>query len=87
MNDVIFATRFGRTSTTSRGQCETLQSAHSGRLRLIQGFRPMNDVNLSHGYVPIDLDMMHSMVDDAMPRLVSSATSSTSSTCEVYEEF
>ena len=87
MNDLVFATRFGRTSTMSRGQCETLQSAHSGRLRLIQDFRPMNDVNLSHGYVPIERDMMHSMVDDAMPSLVSSTTSSTSSTCEVYEEF
>ena len=87
MNDVIFATRFGRTSTMSRGQCETLQSAHSGRLRLIQDFRPMNDANLSHGYVPIDLDNLHNMIDAAMPRLVSSATSSTSSTCEVHEEF
>ena len=77
MNDAIFATA---DAIVDRGRCETLRSAHSGRLRLIQDFRPMNDVNLSHG-------MMHSTVDDEMPRLVSSATSSTSSTCEVYEEF
>ena len=80
MNDLVFATRFGRTSTMSRGQCETLQSAHSGRLRLIQDVRSMNDVNLSQS-------MIHSTVDDQMPSLVSIATSSTSSTSEVYEEF
>ena len=80
MNDLVFATRFGRTSTMSRGQCETLQSAHSGRMRLIRDFRPYHDVNLSQS-------MMNS-VDDQMPTLVSSATSSTSSMSEaVYEEF
>ncbi len=85
MNDLVFATRFGRTSTMSRGQCETLQSAHSGRLRLIRDFRSVNDVNLSQS-------MMHSVdaqrCHGRMPSLVSSATSSTSSTSEaVYEEF
>ncbi len=80
MNDLVFATRFGRTSTMSRGQCKTLQSAHSGRMRLIRDFRPYHDVNLSQS-------MMNS-VDDQMPTLVSSATSSTSSTSEaVYGEF
>ncbi len=76
MNDAIFATT---DATWDRGRCETLRSAHSGRLRLIQDFRAMNDINV----LPIERDM----VDDEMPSLVSSTTSSTSSTCEIYEEF
>ena len=84
MNDMIFATRFGRTSTMSRGQCETLQSAHSGRMRLIRDFRPYNDAISSQS---VRILAMNS-VDDQMPTLVSSATSSASSMSEaVYEEF
>ncbi len=84
MNDLVFATRFGRTSTMSRGQCETLQSAHSGRMRLIQDFRPYNDA-ISSQCVRI---LAMNSVDDQMPTLVSSAISSTSSMSEaVYEEF
>ena len=79
MNDMIFATRFGRTSTMSRGQRETLQSAHSGRMRLIRDFRPYHDVNLSQSMI--------NSVDDQMPTLVSSASSTSSMSEAVYGEF
>ncbi len=77
MNDAIFVTT---DATWDCSQCETLRPAHSGQSRrLIQDFRYMNDINV----LPIERDM----VDDEMPSLVSSA-SSTLSTCEtVYEEF
>ena len=83
MNDMIFATRFGRTSTMSRGQCETLQSANNGRMRLIRDFRPYNDVNSSQS---VRILAMNS-VDDQMPTLVSSASSTSSMSEAVYEEF
>ena len=80
----IFAARFGRMSTMSRGQCETLHSAHNGRVqRLIRDFRPYNDAISSQS---VRILAMNS-VDDQMPTLVSSASSTSSMSEAVYEEF
>jgi len=84
MNDTIFAARFGRISTMCRGQCETLQSANNGRVqRLIRDFRPYNDATSSQS---VRILAMNS-VDDQMPTLVSSASSTSSMSEAVYEEF
>ena len=77
-NDAIFVDTDA--SFHGHGQCDILRPAHSGRSqRLIQDLTNMNEMNLS------SIEGMVS--EDDVPRLVSSATSSTSSTCEVYDEF
>ena len=84
MNDTIFAARFNRISTMSRGQCETLHSANNRRVqRLIRDYSSYNDATSSQSVRILAMND----VDDQMPALVSSGSSTSSMSEAVYEEF
>jgi len=85
MNDTIYAARFNRVSTMSRGQCETLHSANSRRVqRLIRDYRYVNDTSNATSSQSVRILAMND-VDDEMPALVSSGSSTSSEA--VFEEF
>jgi hypothetical protein len=84
MNDTIHAARFGRISTMCRGQCETLHSANNRRVqRLIRDYTPYNVATSSQSVRILAMND----VDEQMPALVSSGSSTSSCSEAVFEEF
>ena len=87
MNDTIYAARFNRVSTMSRGQCETLHSANRRRVqRLIRDYSRVNDTSNATSSQSVRILAMNDVgTDDEMPALVSSGSSTSSEA--VFEEF
>ena len=87
MNDTIYAARFNRVSTMSRGQCETLHSANSRRVqRLIRDYSRVSDTSNATSSQSVRNLAMND-VDEQMPALVSSGSSTSSCSEAVFEEF